>query len=237
MSTTKIGILVYEYQSIDVVGPLDLLFNSSKWVLEYFSKHLPSLTDPETIKKAPSFEMYHISENLEPVALMTSGLRIIPQVTLDGCPEIDCLLIGGPMPETFKMSPSYTDFIKRHVAAGKVVWTTCTGALVLAQTGVLDGRDATVNNVEYSWIAKEYPKVKWTRTKKWVVDGNIWTGGGAIAGMDMVAEWIRKTYGLDVLIAGARGLDFEPRDVDGLHTVIPHRFDKNGKQISTTEFD
>lgn len=237
MNTTKIGVLVYEYQALDVVGPSDLLFNCNKWVIEYFSRHLPSPIDSHTIEKAPNFEVYHISETMEPSTLMTSGLRIIPKVTLDDCRVIDCLLIGGPMPETFVMPSRYPDFIKRHVAAGEVVWTACTGAMALAQTGVLDSRNATVNNIEYRWITKEYPKVTWTREKKWVVDGSIWTSRGAVAGMYMIAEWIRKTYGLDVLIAGCKGLDFEPRDIDGLHTVIPHRFDKNGKQIATTAFD
>lgn len=108
----------------------------------------------------------------------------------------------------------------------------CTGAFVAALAGVLDGKNATINHVEYEWVKKRFPQVKWTM-EQWVVDGNIWTGSGAVAGMDMVSHWIKENYGLDVLTAGALGLDFEPRDVDGLFTVLPKRYDANGKQIST----
>jgi transcriptional regulator GlxA family with amidase domain len=69
------------------------------------------------------------------------------------------------------------------------------------------------------------------------VDGNIWTGSGAVAGMDMIAHWLKENYGLDVLMAGAAGLDFEPRDVQGgLDTVLEQRHDKRGKRLSPHEF-
>ena len=93
----------------------------------------------------------------------------------------------------------------------------------LATTGLLDGRNATVNNSEYNQIAAEFPQVKWSREKTWVVDGNIWTSGGAMAGMDMIAHWIKVNLGLDVLIAGASCLDYEPRDIDGMNKVLPQR--------------
>lgn len=72
--------------------------------------------------------------------------------------------------------------------------------------------------------------------KQWVVDGNLWTGSGAVAGMDMFAHWIKEKFGSDVMTAGALGLDFEPRDINGLLTVLPKRYDAAGKQISTHVF-
>tara|TARA_R110002003_G_scaffold1035_16_gene22183 strand:- start:2419 stop:3135 length:717 start_codon:yes stop_codon:yes gene_type:complete len=229
------GSLVYEYQTMDVAGPLDLLNLASRRVAEYGLAHGAAISQ-ETIDKSPNFIFHHIGESLDPVPLMSSGFKITPTDTLDDCPELDHLLIGGPMPETFEFSPKYIDFIKRHHAAGKTIFTTCTGASALASTGILDGKNATVNNVEYNWIAKKYPKVKWSNDKKWVIDGNIWTGGGVIAGMDMFAHWLEKTYGKDVMIAAAMQLDYEPRDINGMTGVIPLRYDASGKQIPTTVF-
>jgi transcriptional regulator GlxA family with amidase domain len=157
----------------------------------------------------------------------------VPTTTIDECPELDCLLLGGPNPESFKLHPKYAEFIRRHVAAGKLLFTTCTGAFVAASAGVLDGKNATINHVEYEWVKKRFPQVNWTKEKQWVVDGNLWTGSGAVAGMDMIAHWIKESFGLDVLTAGALGLDFEPRDIDGLLTVLPKRYNADGKQIST----
>ncbi len=193
--------------------------------------------DKKILDAAPEFVFHHIGENLEPVHLLTSSVTIVPTTTLDTVPELDALLIGGPNPAGFELSPKYADFIRRHVAAGKLLFSTCTGAAVLASTGVLDGKNATVNNQEFAWSKKAYPKVNWSKDKKWVVDGNLWTGSGAVAGMDMFAHWIKENYGLDVVTQGSSGLDYEPRDRDGaFDTVLKQRYDARGKRLPAHVF-
>ena len=234
MAPIHFGALVYEYQAIDVVGPFDLVNSSGKAILEYVKNH--GAIPQRVYDAAPEFVFHHIGETREPVTLLSSGFTILPTDTVESCPEVDCLLLGGPVPEGFEYPPSYVEFIKRHVASGKPLFTTCTGAGALASTGLLDGRHATVNNVEYNYIKKAYPKVKWTREKKWIVDGNIWTGAGAVAGMDMFAHWIKENWGMEVMVAGAMGLDYEPRDIDGRLNVIPLRYNTQGDQIYTHVF-
>jgi transcriptional regulator GlxA family with amidase domain len=234
MAPLHFGCLVYDYQVIDVVGPTDLLNSASKRCMTTLQTFGP--VKEETIARAPEFVFHHIGLTLDPVHLLTSAMTIVPTTTVDTCPEIDCLLIAGPNPARFELHPQYAEFIRRHVAAGKLLFTNCTGAAVIASTGVLDGRTATVNNIEYEWVKKRFPLVNWTREKKWVIDGNIWTGSGAIAGMDMMAHWLKLNYGLDVLIQGALSLDYEPRDVDGFFTVVPERYDADGKRVSAHVF-
>jgi transcriptional regulator GlxA family with amidase domain len=232
MAALNFGSLVYDYQAIDVVGPTDLLNSSSKALAKELAKYIP--VENEIFQKAPDFNFHHIGLTLEPVHLLTSNLTIVPTTTVDDCPELDFLLLGGSDPkESLQLPDKYADFIRRHVAAGKVLFSTCTGAAVVAATGVLDGKRATVNNIEYDWLRKNYPRVKWTKDTKWVVDGNIWTASGAVAGMDMFAHWLQENYGLKVLTLGALGLDYEPRDADGMFTVLPKRYDEHGQQIAT----
>ncbi|KAI0465520.1 class I glutamine amidotransferase-like protein [Xylaria cf. heliscus] len=226
-----LGALVYDYQAIDVIGATDLLNSASKEILEALKTYMP--IDEQTFAQAPEVVFHHIGVTKEPVSLLSSRLTIVPTTTVDECPELDILLLGGPNPDGFHLHPKYAEFIRRHVATGKPVLTTCTGAFVAALAGVLDGKNATINHIEYAWIKKRFPKVNWTNKKQWVVDGNLWTGSGAVAGMDMMAHWIKENYGHKVLTMGALGLDFEPRDVDGLATVLPKRYDENGNQIST----
>ncbi|KAI0505115.1 class I glutamine amidotransferase-like protein [Xylaria bambusicola] len=231
MAPITFGALVYDYQAMDVMGPTDLLNSSSRHLLSALKVYAPM--DETTISRAPEIVFHHIGLNRNPVALLSSHVTIVPTTTVDECPDLDCLILGGPNPDGFELHPKYADFIRRHVAAGKPLFTTCTGAYVAALSGVLDGKNATVNHIEFAWIKKRLPQVKWSMDKQWVVDGNIWTGSGASAGMDMIAHWIKENYGLDVLTAGALGLDYEPRDIDGLLTVLPKRYDGKGKQIST----
>ncbi|KAL1875073.1 hypothetical protein Plec18167_005741 [Paecilomyces lecythidis] len=227
----NVGILVYNYQAIDIVGPTDLLNSSSKAWAKSLRPFIP--VEDGVIERAPDFKFYHIGLTDEPVRLLTSNLVITPSTTVDECPELDILLIGGSAPVTFQLAEPYANLIRRHVTSGKLTFSTCTGAAVLAASGVLDGKAATINNIEYSWATKKSPCVKWTKERKWIVDGNQWTASGAVAGMDMFAHWIKENYGLGVLTLGALGLDYEPRDQNGLYTVLPKRYNGDGKQICT----
>jgi transcriptional regulator GlxA family with amidase domain len=231
METLHFGALVYDYQLTDVFGPFDLLASSTKKMaeaMEFFDRR-----DEETLRRAPEFIFHHIGEALEPVRV--GSISIVPTTTVDDCPELDYLLLGGPW-ATFQLPLKYQQFIRRHVDANKTLFTTCTGSHVAALAGVLDGKNATINHLEYKWIKTNFPKVNWTNEKKWVVDGNIWTSAGAVAGMDMFAYWLQKNYGLAVLTQGALVLDYEPRNIDGVLDVLPKRYDANGKQISTHIF-
>ncbi|KAM5354887.1 hypothetical protein ACJ41O_001533 [Fusarium nematophilum] len=233
MAPIHFGSLLFDYQPIDVLGPTDLVNSANKEYMQFISTISP--VSEETIARAPEIIFHHIGVTLEPVHL-TSTLTIVPTDTVDDCPELDYLLVGGPDPANFKLHPKQADFIRRHVAAGKTLFTNCTGSAVVASTGVLDGKKATINNVAYQLMKQVYPEVKWTNETKWVVDGNIWTAGGAVAGMDMFAHWLKENFGLDVLTHAASLLDFEPRDINGVLNVIPKRYDESGKQLFTHAF-
>ena len=234
MGPIHIGTLAYAYQVVDSAGPTDLLGSAQKSSLQIFKHYHP--IDEELMSRAPEFVFHHIGVSRDPVLLGTSQLTIVPTITVDECQGIDILLVPGPYLGNFELHPKHAELIRKHVAAGKLLWSTCTGASVIASTGVLDGKRATVNNLEYDWVRKRWPKVNWTREKKWIIDGNIWTGSGAYAATDMVAHWLKENYGLDILIEAAASLDYEARDSDGLYTVFPQRFDSQGNKVSTHIF-
>lgn len=234
MAPIHVGALLFDYQTIDVIGPCDLLNSASKRLMEGINIYTP--VDPKLQEKAPEFVFHYIGETLEPVRLLTSFVTMVPTVAVDDVPELDILIVGGDSPAKTNLPPKLQDLIRRHAASGKLLFTICTGAAVVAATGILDGRRATVNNIEYNWVKNRYPNVKWTKEKKWIIDDNIWTGSGAVAGMDMVAHWIKETFGLDILIHAGLSLDYEPRDIDGLFNVLPQRYDSAGNKVSTHIF-
>ncbi|KAF5579028.1 dj-1 family [Fusarium pseudoanthophilum] len=234
MAPIHVGALVYDYQAIDVLGPTDLLHSASKEYLQSLSGFMKIELD--TISRAPEFVFHHIGITRETLFLQTSNIPIVPTTTVDECPEIDCLLLGGPDPANFELHPKYAEFIQKHVAAGKLLFTTCTGAIVAAAAGCLDGKNATVNHGAVQPLRLQFPDVKWTDEKKWIIDGNTWTAAGAVAGMDMFAHWIKENFGMDIMVLAASMLDYEPRDVDGILNVIPKRYDENGKQLQTHVF-
>lgn len=235
MSPLQFGVLVYDFQAIDVIGPTDLVNSSSKAYLQACSSFMK--IDPEVLSRTRDFTFHHIGVTRDPVILASSSITLVPSTTVDECPELDILLLGGPDPVNFELHPKFADLIRNHVAAGKLLFTTCTGAAVAAAAGVLDGKRATINHAVIPFVKQKFPNVNWTDEKKWVVDGNFWTAGGAVAGMDMFAHWLKEKFGLDVLILGSSLLDYEPRDIDGILNVLPKRFDESGKQLPTHSFN
>ena len=57
---------------------------------------------------------------IDPVEL-TAGYKIVPTTTVDTCPPLDYLLVGGPDPFSFKLSDRFADFLRAHVAANKIL--------------------------------------------------------------------------------------------------------------------
>ena len=117
MAPIKFGALVFQYQAIDVVGPVDLLNGSSKFIQGAVNSYTP--ISEKVIASAPEFEFYHIGETLEPVSLMSSSLVLKPTVTIEDCPPLDILLVGGADPGSFELSPKFADFIRRHAEGGR----------------------------------------------------------------------------------------------------------------------
>jgi transcriptional regulator GlxA family with amidase domain len=219
MAPLQLGVLMVPYQTLDAIGPLDILSSCSKALLSpYEAAKFPGMEGMTA--KAIDIEFHHINETLEPLTL-TANVRILPSTTCDTCPPLDILLVGGPDPLTFKLSPRFAEFIQKHVGAGKALWTTCTGAYAVAASGVLDGKNATVNHMLLEGARQTFPKVNWVE-RQWVVDGEVRTAGGACAGMDMVADWVIANYGMEIARFGLQSLDFEPRDVEGA-LVLPRQ--------------
>ena len=88
-------------------------------------------------------------------------------------------------------------WLRRHAEACEIVATVCTGAALLARTGLLDGRKATTNKASFGWVRTQGPGVDWQPRARWVVDGKYWTSSGVSAGMDMALALIAHLNGAE----------------------------------------
>ncbi|CRG92799.1 hypothetical protein PISL3812_09866 [Talaromyces islandicus] len=157
MAPIRFGILVYPYQALDVIGPLDVLSGSNASILKAYEDW--DLIPKDVHKRGPELEYYHIHDSntgIAPVKLELENISAVGNTTCADCPPLDYLLLGGPMPD-YKLPEEMITFIKDRVASGeiKTVFTTCTGSMVLAQTGLLDGKRAAVNHSAYP-MAKRF---------------------------------------------------------------------------------
>jgi transcriptional regulator GlxA family with amidase domain len=217
MSPIRFGILMVPYQTLDVAGPVDILSSCSRPYLEVMERD--GQVSKVTAAAGLDIEFYYVGSEMKPVQ-HTGNLQALPTTTCDACPPLDYLLIGGPSPG-YQLLECFESFIRRRSQEVKAIFTTCTGALLLAQTGLLDGRNATVNHVLLPQARALYPKVNWNDSQQWVTDGCFWTASGACAGMDMFAHWVMENCHPQVVKASFMILDYTPRDIHGQHLTIP----------------
>lgn len=158
MTSIQFGILLIPFQMLDVAGPLDILSCCAKDVVrDLESDGFPGAQ--ELTEKSLDIQFHHIGETMDPVQL-SSGFKATPTTVIDNCPELDFLLVGGPDSLTIKLSYTFASFIRRHITAGKGLFTTCTGSLAISSSRVLDGKLATTNHGIVKRAREVRPNVK-----------------------------------------------------------------------------
>lgn len=119
--------------------------------------------------------------------------------------------------------PSLLERIGQLVERAANVFTVCTGSIILAATGRLDGRRATTNKKRYDEMVPKYPNIRWQKHARWVRDGKFLTSSGVTAGIDAGFDFLAKTY----VAPEDRKANTSPQEAStqGDATVIPG-FDK-----------
>lgn len=140
------------------------------------------LTGPAQVLSAvPGVELHLVWRDAEPVRC-DGGWSIVPTITFDEAPQADLLLVpGGQGAFEVLTDDGVLDFVRRQAAGARWITSVCTGAFVLAATGLLAGRRATTHWASLPMLG-EFGAVP--VRERVVVDGNVITGGGITAGID-----------------------------------------------------
>lgn len=96
--------------------------------------------------------------------------------------------------------------IARLAAGARRVASVCSGALLLAAAGLLDGRRATTHWLEADRLAERFPRVRVDADPIYLKDGNVWTSAGVTAGIDLAVALIAEDHGHELAREVARGL-------------------------------
>jgi transcriptional regulator GlxA family with amidase domain len=119
--------------------------------------------------------------------------------------NFDTLMIGGSA-VVGSLTPGVIKFLRQGLQRSRRVASTCTGAFVLAEAGMLDGRRATTHWHRARELRTRFPKVKVEEDRIFIIDGPLWTSAGMTAGIDLALAMIEKDLGADVARAVARQL-------------------------------
>jgi transcriptional regulator GlxA family with amidase domain len=136
------------------------------------------------------------------------GLRIIADKAYSDVQDgIDTLLIAGtPEVSCLLCDPALQDWVRTMAPRVRRLASVCTGAFLLAESGLLDGRRATSHWDYCDWLARDYPSVNVEPDRIFVRDGSISTSGGVTSGIDMVLSMVEEDWGSEVALLVARYL-------------------------------
>jgi transcriptional regulator GlxA family with amidase domain len=120
---------------------------------------------------------------------------------------LDTLMIaGGPGIETASTDLALVKWVRARANTARRVASVCTGAFMLAASGVLDGRRAATHWSCCAELARRFPAVHVESDPIFVRDGPIWTSAGVTAGIDLALALVEEDLGRDVALAVARYL-------------------------------
>lgn len=182
-------------QSLDLTGPLEV-FSGAQLLLD--------------LGREDSRRGYHVSViSGDGAPLQTSsGLRITPDASLSDAPtEIDTLIVAGGYGCLDATADAVlVDWLIQASAAARRTASVCTGAFLLAQAGLLNGRRASTHWAAAQELARRYPAVEVNPEPIFLRDGDVWTSAGVTAGMDLALALVEEDLDREMALTIARHL-------------------------------
>lgn len=135
------------------------------------------------------FQTYTVAESTQPVTM--GGMKIIPDHTFANAPMPKLVVI----PAQGGQSDAMLNWIRKATKTTDVTMSVCTGAFVLASTGLLAGKPATTHHDAYKTLAAQFPDISVQRGARFVEVGNLATAGGLTSGIDLALHVVERYFG------------------------------------------
>lgn len=188
-----VEILAYpRVQLLDVAGPMQVFASANELVVG------AGRTQPYTISLIAADAS---------VVMASAGLGLIATPLPGSEQALDTLIIaGGPGVDAAAADQAVVDWVRARAFHTRRVTSVCTGAFLLAATGLLDGRRAATHWTRCAEFARRFPAVRLEVDPIFVRDDPIWTSAGVTAGIDLALALVQEDLGLAVALAVARHL-------------------------------
>ncbi len=146
----------------------------------------------------------------QPEVRARNGLRVLADYSPEEAPDMDILLLPGGLGTRKLISDqSLIEWIKNRSEQAELVLSVCTGALLLAQAGLLDGLEATTHHLAINRLRKMAPNCRVVENKRFVDNGKFIVSAGVSAGIDMSLHTVCRLLGKETARATARHMEYD----------------------------
>jgi transcriptional regulator GlxA family with amidase domain len=196
MNRKSVGILIFDdVEVLDFCGPY-----------EVFS--VTRLDEAKRREEPSPFEVRLVAEQLKPVTA-AGGMRVLPDVTTADGPRLDVLVVpGGWGTRRERLNEPLLDWIRTRAGEVELLTSVCTGALLLGEAGLLDGRAATTHWRSIDWMRELCRSVDVREGVRYVEDGSVITSAGIAAGIEMALRVVERFHGSGVARATAAQMEY-----------------------------
>ena len=150
------------------------------------------------------FRLYTVSDKTSPIQA-GGGMKIIPDYTFANAPAPKVIVI----PAQSEPSKAMLEWIRQATKNSDVTMSVCTGAFVLAKTGLLSGKSATTFHSAFNTFSMEFPDIQLKRGARFVDNGNLATAGGLSSGIDLALHVVERYYGREAAEKTAYNLEYQ----------------------------
>ncbi len=198
MERRRVAIVVFdEVEVLDVAGPFEV----------FSALRLDEATRRES---ASPYEVL-VAEVRPGLVQCRGGLKVQPDCTiaeLDAA-SLDTLVVpGGYGVRPLLQDAAFLAWLRDAAPRPRRLVSVCTGSLLLAEAGQLDGVPATTHWKSLDWMARDWPSVLVQRDRHWVIDGRVATSAGISAGIDLALKLVEADFGADLARATAAHMEY-----------------------------
>jgi transcriptional regulator GlxA family with amidase domain len=163
------------------------------------------LQDAAVAGAACQFALYTVAESIGPVTA-SGGLRIGAAHSYATAPQPNLVVVPA-----HDATDRTLDWLRDVAPHADFVMSVCTGAFVLADAGLLDGRTATTHHQSCDLLEQSYPSIRVLRGRRFVEHEHVATAAGLSAGIDLALRVVERYLGRDAAAATAGYMEYERR--------------------------
>jgi transcriptional regulator GlxA family with amidase domain len=195
----NVAILVFdEVEVLDFAGPFEVF----------------SVADG--LQGGDTFAVFTVAESPGPVRAR-HGLKIVPSYTLENCAPPDVLIVpGGIGTRPLLGKPALLEWLRLKARRAEIVMSVCTGALVLAKAGLLDGLRVTTHHNALDLLRDLAPSATIDTSARFHDNGKVVTAAGISAGIDCSLHVVERLLGAGAALAAAEHMEYRPESRAGV---------------------